>query len=277
MRYWDGTAWTDHISNNGIPGTDLLQSSPPAAATNAEGPGPLDRLDAALTIGSAVDPSRIQAQVTGTGMRGAGVTGAAFAGGGSIFTEPILVVNQKAKLIELNNQYAVFDQNGRQIATVNQVGQSAAKKALRLLSNLDQFLTHKLEITDPAGQVLLRITRPAKVMKSTVIVTDGRDQEIGRIVQDNVFGKIHFTLQAGGQTLGSIRAENWRAWNFRIEDATGTEVARITKTFEGIAKAVFTTADNYVVQVHTQIPQPLLTLVVASSLSVDTALKQDSN
>ena len=36
------------------------------------------------------------------------------------------------------------------------------------------------------------------------------------------------------------------------------------------------TADNYVVQIHGQIPQPLNTLVVAAALSVDTALKQDS-
>ncbi|HQV58288.1 MAG TPA: phospholipid scramblase-related protein, partial [Ilumatobacteraceae bacterium] len=54
---------------------------------------------------------------------------------------------------------------------------------------------------------------------------------------------------------------------------TGTEVARITKTFEGVAKTLFTTADNYVVQIHTRIPQPLNSLIVAAALSVDTALK----
>ena len=54
------------------------------------------------------------------------------------------------------------------------------------------------------------------------------------------------------------------------------EVARITKTFEGVAKTLFTTADNYVVQIHTRLAQPLNSLVVASALSVDTALKQDS-
>ena len=43
-------------------------------------------------------------------------------GGGTIFTEPILVVNQKAKLIEVNNEYAIFDQHGRQIGAVRQVG-----------------------------------------------------------------------------------------------------------------------------------------------------------
>jgi hypothetical protein len=39
---------------------------------------------------------------------------------------------------------------------------------------------------------------------------------------------------------------------------------------------MFTTADNYVVQIHQRLPEPLRTLVVASAVSVDTALKQDS-
>ncbi|MBK9972151.1 MAG: DUF2510 domain-containing protein [Acidimicrobiaceae bacterium] len=265
LRYWDGNAWTEHVTTNGVQGVDPLQ------------PKGLDRVDSALTIGNEGDPAKIQQQLySQEKYRGAQVGQVAFHCGGTIFTEPILVVNQKAKLIELNNQYSVFNKDGQQLAAVNQVGQSAAKKAMRLLTSLDQFMTHKLEITDTQGRVLLRLTRPAKVMKSTVIVSDGNDQEIGRIVQDNVFGKIHFTLQAGGHTYGSINAENWRAWNFRIDDHTGQEVARITKTFEGIAKTLFTTADNYVVQIHGQIPQPLNTLVVAAALSVDTALKQDS-
>ncbi|GGQ88497.1 hypothetical protein GCM10010195_50310 [Kitasatospora griseola] len=29
-------------------------------------------------------------------------------GGGTLFSEPVLVVNQKVKLIELTNEYAVF-------------------------------------------------------------------------------------------------------------------------------------------------------------------------
>ena len=268
LRYWDGNAWTDHVSNNGITGHDPVNGQ--------SGPRGLDRIDSALIVGNEGDPAKIAQQVGGTGHRGAGIVNTAFQGGGSIFTEPILVVNQKAKLIELNNQYGVFDAEGRQLAAVNQIGQSAAKKALRLLTSLDQFMTHKLLISDYNGTPLMQLTRPAKVMKSTVIVSDPAANEIGRIVQDNMFGKIHFSLQAGGHTLGAIRAENWRAWDFRIEDHNGTEVARIKKTFEGIAKTLFTTADNYVVQFHTQLPQPLLSLVVASALSVDTALKQDS-
>jgi uncharacterized protein YxjI len=267
LRYWNGTAWTEHVSTGGVQSTD------PVGGTASRG---LDRLDAGLTIGNEGRADKIQEQLTGTGMRGAGLTGKIEGGGGTIFDEPVLVVNQKAKLIELNNQYSVFDQNGQQLAMVNQVGQSAVKKAMRLVSSLDQFMTHKLQITDNSGQVLMQLTRPRKVIKSTVIVEDANGTEIGRIVQQKAIGKINFGLEAGGQTIGSIKGENWRAWNFRIEDASGTEVARISKTFEGFAKTMFTTADNYVVQIHQRMPEPLNTLIVASALSVDTALKQDA-
>ena len=267
-RYWDGQNWTDHVSDNGIQSTDPIQQAPR-----------MDRFDSAMTVGNEGDPERIRQQVRGDDARryrSAQIGEAAFVGGGTIFTEPVLVVNQKAKLIELRNEYGVFDQNGQRIASVIQTGQSAAKKLVRLAFDVDQFLTHKLEISDAQGRVIIRLTRPAKLVKSKIVVSDGNDNEIGRIVQDNVFGKIHFTMEAGGQNVGSINAENWRAWNFNIQDATGAEVARITKTFEGIAKTIFTTADNYVVQIHRVLPQPLNALVVAAALSVDTALKQDS-
>jgi uncharacterized protein YxjI len=265
LRYWDGQDWTEHVSDQGVQAidTDLTKKST------------LDKIDDALSFGNRHDPAKIQQQVGDISAANIGT------GGGTLFTESILVVNQKVKLIELNNQYSVFDSSGQQIASVNQVGQSTAKKLLRLVSSLDQYLTHKLEISDMKGQVVLRLTRPAKVFKSTVIVSDGADREVGRIVQENMIGKINFSLQVGQQQIGAIKGENWRAWDFRIEDASGTEVARITKKFEGfgrasIAKTLFTTADNYVLNIHRPLEQPLISLVVAAALSIDTALKQDA-
>lgn len=272
LRYWDGQAWTDHVSNGGAQGSDLFAASgQPPAPTGAS--GAFDTLDAALTLGN--EGKNVAGQVSGTGYRGAGIQGAV-GGGGSIFNEPVLVVNQKAKLIELNNQYSIFDQNGQQIASVEQVGQSAFRKFIRFFGSIDQFFVTKLEVRDAGGRVLMGLTRPGKIFKSKVIVSDASGNEVGRIVQKNMIGKINFALEAGGIQLGAIKGENWRAWNFRIEDANGTEVARVTKTFEGIAKTMFTTADNYVVQVHTRAAEPLNSLVVASALSIDTALKQDA-
>ena len=92
-----------------------------------------------------------------------------------------------------------------------------------------------------------------------------------------MIGKINFGLHdASGAEIGQIRAENWRAWNFSLVDATGTEVARITKTWEGLAKTLFTTADDYVLDISGDISGALRTLVFASAVAVDTALKQDA-
>ena len=234
--------------------------------------GPVSFGRASIVPTTSHSAQKVQQQV----QQRAGVQPTA-AGGGTIFTEPILVVNQKAKLIEITNQYSVFNKDGVLIASVSEVGQSKLKKLLRIVSAVDQFMTHTLEVRDVSAQLVMTITRPRKIVKSRVIVSDASGAELGRIVQQNAIGKIRFGLQAGGQEIGTLKAENWRAWNFAIADVNGTEVARITKTFEGIAKAMFTTADNYVVQIHGTIAQPLLSLVVAAALSVDTALKQDSN
>ncbi len=194
--------------------------------------------------------------------------------GPSLHEQPVLVVSQKTKLIELTNEYAVFDGQGQQIGAVVQVGQSGLKKAARFVSNLDQFLTHRLEVRDARGPVLV-LTRPAKFVKSRVVVQRPDGAPVGEIVQANVFGKIRFDLVANGQLVGAIQAENWRAWDFAITDAAGTEIARITKKWEGMARTLFTTADRYVVLVHFRLPEPLASMVVASALTVDTALKQD--
>lgn len=250
LRYWDGSQWTEHVSSHGRQAVD-----PPTHLAHI----PTTQRSAEKIVG---DVER---------------TGAATAmqGGGTIFTEPVLVVNQKAKLIEVNNEYAIFDQHGTQIGAIRQVGQSAARKAARMLLSVDQFLTHNLQIVDMSGAVQLMVTRPGKVFKSRFLVGDGAGREIGQIVQKNVFGKIRFGFEVGGTEVGSLSAENWRAWDFNVQDSNGTEVARIKKSWEGLAKTMFTTADNYVVRIHRPLEEPLRSLVVASALSVDTALKQD--
>ncbi len=194
----------------------------------------------------------------------------------ALFTEQVLVVNQKAKLIELTNEYIVRDQQGNQIGAVAEINQSTAKKIARFVSSLDQFMTHTYEIRDADDTAVLTLTRPRKIMKSTFLVSRADGSEVGQVKQGNVFGKIKFSLEAGGTTVGSINAENWRAWNFNIQDAAGTEVARISKEWAGLGKEAFTTADNYVLEISKPIEDPLLSLVVAAALCVDTALKQDS-
>lgn len=262
-RWWDGSQWTDQVSSHG------RQSSSPIEA-------------GAKSVVPQQQPHKVANQVqkhlTQAENRGApSPQVAAPAANLGLFEYPLLVINQKWKLFEVNSEFAIMDPNGTQVGAVRQVGQSKLKKVVRFLGDVDQYFTHKFQIVDAASVPQLLVTRPRKFVKSRVVVEDALGQPVGQIVQQNVFGKIRFGFVIDGREIGGIFAENWRAWNFSIRDATGQEVARITKTFEGLLKTAFTTADNYVLQVHTNdMADPLRKLVYASALTVDVALKQDA-
>lgn len=258
QRWWDGNQWTEHTRGG---------QAPPPPEQPEQKRGLFDR-----AFGDEQDTEKLRSQA----QQATGGT-APPRGGGTLFTEPVLVVNQKAKITELTNEYQVYDQNGAELGSVSQVGQSTFRKVLRFVSNSDQFFTVNLEVRDVAHNPVLLLTRPRKIFKSKVQVSRPDGTEVGEITQENVFGKIRFSFLVGGQQIGGIQAENWRAWNFAVTDHTETEVARITKQWGGLLKAAFTTADNYVVQIHRPLTDPLASMVVASALTVDTALKQDDN
>jgi len=150
----------------------------------------------------------------------------------SLLEAPRLVVNQKAKLVELTNQYLIRDPEGNELGHVQQEGQSKLKKVLRFTTDIDQFNTHTLGVYDAGGAQVLELTRPRKLVKSRLNVKAGDGRTVGQIVQDNVFGKIRFNfVGVNDELLGRIKAENWRAWDFSIVDATDHEVGRIDKNF----------------------------------------------
>jgi len=171
-------------------------------------------------------------------------------------------------------EFAVLDQNGNRIGSVAEVDQSALKKAARFVSSLDTFMTHRFEIRDASGNPVLVLTRPRKLIKSKFAVTRPDGSVVGDISQKNLMGKIRFSLSADGKELGTLNGENWRAWDFNVQDAAGTEVARVSKKWAGLATEMFTNADNYVLQIHQPLVEPLRSLVIVCALCIDTALKE---
>lgn len=260
VRWWDGRQWTQHVRP--------AQGGAPKGGTAGQGGSDASAIEMAL--GGTGNPNSIQRQV----QKRAHVGGEVAGGGGTLFTEPVLVVNQQAKVIEMANEYAVYDQHGTQLGSVRQTGQNAAQKALRLLTKLDSLMTVKLEVRDVAGNTVLRLTRPATIWKSTVHVERPDGSPVGDIRMENAWGRVRFAFEVGGQRIGGIHAENLRAWDLRILDHQDAQIGQITKTWQGFAKAAFTTADNYVVQIYRPLPDPLISMVVASALTVDTTLSQ---
>lgn len=251
-RYWDGHAWTDHVSSRGIASTDALYGSNQVGSVEA------------------APKKSVVRQV-----RKAGVEDFTGVGTGSILTEPVLVINQKAKIFEVKAEYSIFDRAGRQIGVARQVGENFLAKSMSMRADADR--KRRVQILDMQGNVLLTLKRPAKYVKSTVIVTAGDRSEIGRIRQKNlgIFAGFRFVIETGSAVVGTIVAEDWNAWEFRIDDAAGREIGRVSKTWAGVMKERFTKGDHYVVGVDQAIQGPLRWLVIATAIAIDIALKQD--
>src|SRR5687768_6048049 len=82
MRFFDGTQWTEHVSSNGKQAID-----PPVG------------------LGHVPTVNRSAQKVQGDLAQAGLAPAAAPQGGGSLYSEPVLIVNQKVKLIEINNEY----------------------------------------------------------------------------------------------------------------------------------------------------------------------------
>jgi uncharacterized protein YxjI len=182
------------------------------------------------------------------------------------------VVDQKTKLIELRNEYAIYDEHGNRIGSVMQVGQSVLVRLLRLLIRADSLLGVKLEIREADGTVALLLHKPG--LRITCTVSRPNGTVIGRIAARIRLGKARMAItDPAGGVIGEVQAENLRAWNFNVQDATGRLIARVDKKWAG-ARELFTTADKYRVELDPSLGDPLWSLVVASCLAIDTLLKQ---
>ena len=284
-RYWDGREWTHHVGSGGQTSIDPVYAAPPASAQQQpsgstaeqarqaappqqQPPQQRPRQPGAAARGYPAPAVRTDKRVEKQ-LRKLGVTDGSTAGDDSWLDEPVLVVNQKGKMLEVNAEYSVHDRSGRQVGAVREVGQSLAKKAFTPNNR-----TRRFHVLDTQGKMLVSLTRPTVWFKAKMIVHGSTGHEIGQIARALSFDYSRFKLEAGGRTVGIIKGENSRQSDFSIQDASGAEIGRITRTHAGLVKQALTKADNYVVEIHRPLEEPLRSLVMTAALAVDTALRQ---
>jgi hypothetical protein len=191
---------------------------------------------------------------------------------GSLLAQQVLVVRQRLKLVELRNDYDVFDPGGRQLGAVVQATQSPLAFLARLFTSWDVTLPTTLHIFGPGGQLELVVHKPWFTWRCQVLRPDG--QPLGEITKQVRLGRARFALlDPRGARLGEVRAHNWRAKDFSVLDAAGQAIARVTKRWAGL-RELFTDADTYVVEVSPAAVDPLRSLAVATCLVIDVVMKQ---
>ena len=75
-----------------------------------------------------------------------------------------------------------------------------------------------------------------------------------------------------GNAVAMVKG-NWVGWDFRFVTSGGAELGVVSKKRAGIAKELFTSADNHAVAVHHPDPAAA-TLLLAAGLAIDTVYKE---
>ncbi len=187
----------------------------------------------------------------------------------------LFVVKEHLGIFKAANNYDILDPVTKQ--TVLQ----CREERLGMLTRMFRFTDYKrmtpfhIEVRTPEGEKVLEVSRAMTLFLSEVSVHDEAGQKIGGFKQKlfSLGGKFE-VVDAQGEVICHLKGR-WTGWNFRFLDGD-KELASVSKKWSGIGKELFTSADNYVLQIQDSVPpdSQARQLILAAVLCVDMVLKE---
>lgn len=134
-----------------------------------------------------------------------------------------------------------------------------------------------IRVRTPDGRQVVRVKRGIPVIVSRVNVLDEDDNPIGGFKQKLFsFSGAFDVLDAEEQPVCTLKG-GITGWNFRFLAAGDIELARVTKKWAGLGKELFTSKDNYMLEIDDAVPRDstIRQLIFASVLCIGMVQKID--
>jgi uncharacterized protein YxjI len=188
------------------------------------------------------------------------------------------LVKEKVGFVKLTEFYDIFDPGtGQQIGFAREEVHPVVKY-LRLIVSRKLMPTTVNFYEHEGGRVVLSIHRNVALFRPRVTVT--RDNQVLGTFQSKVFtiGGAFRVFDPQEREVALIQGD-WKGWNFVMKSASGEELGRVTKKWAGIGKELFTTADNYVIDLAPRVAGDpnMNALLLAAGIAIDTVLKEKSD
>ncbi len=185
-------------------------------------------------------------------------------------------VKEHVKMFKAANSFDVFDpQTSELILQCREENLGFFTKMFRF-TDYKRMTPFNMEIKTPTGATILTVRRGVSWFLSTVEVIDEQNRVIGKFKQKffSIGGKFE-VLDASERPLCTLKGR-WTSWDFKFVANDGKEFATVTKKWSGIGKELFTSADNYILQVNPEVPadHPLRMLIMAAVMCIDLVLKE---
>lgn len=193
----------------------------------------------------------------------------------TILSKNLYLVKEHVGMFKAANNYDIYDPE------TNEIIMECREDRLGIFTKLLRFTDYKrmtpfdIQIRTPEGQQVIRVKRGISIVLSKVEVLDEKDQVIGMFKQKLFsIGGAFTVFDANEEPVCQLKGK-WTGWDFKFL-AGGTELAHVSKKWAGIGKELFTSADNYVLQISESIPADHVArqLIIAAVMCIDMVLKE---
>lgn len=192
-----------------------------------------------------------------------------------VFNRSLFFVKEHVGMFKASNNYDIHDPETQQMIL------ECREPNLGFFTKMFRFTDYKrmtpfeVIISTPVGEKLITVKRGVSFWLSTVEVFDEKDQLIGKFKQQffSIGGK--FNVLDQNDTVVCTLKGKWTSWDFKfVKD--DHEFAHVSKQWAGFGKEMFTSADNYMLEINDSVPQNnrLRMLIMAAVMCIDMVLKE---
>ncbi|MFY0628061.1 MAG: RNAase [Reichenbachiella sp.] len=193
----------------------------------------------------------------------------------STLNRNLYFVKEHVGLFKAANNYDIYDPETQEVIL------HCREDNLGLFTKLLRFTDYKrmtpfhIEIKTPGGEKILTVKKSISFFISEVEVFDEKDLLIGRFEQKffSIGGRFNI-LDKSNHVLCKLQGK-WTSWDFKfVRD--GVEFAHVSKKWAGLGKEMFTSADNYILEIHDDVPadHALRYLILGAVMCIDMVLKE---
>ena len=188
----------------------------------------------------------------------------------ALFSRNQFFVKEHVGILKAANSYDIFDLQSQQPLL------ECREPNLGFFTKLFRFTKYKtqtpfdIELRDAGQGLVLRLKRGVSIFRSTVQVFDGNDVLLGRFRQRllSLGGKLDL-LDANDQVVCTVQGKLTSFEYKFLRD--GQQIALVTKQWMGLGRELFTSADNYVINIEPTVPatDEVRRLILAAALTID--------
>ncbi len=193
----------------------------------------------------------------------------------SILNRSTFFVKEHTGILKAANNYDILDPDTKEIIL------ECREETLGFFTKLLRFTDYKrmtpfdVTIRKPNGEQVIRVSRGISIFLSKVSVFDENNNYIGGFKQKlfSIGGKFN-VLNEKEEEICQLKGK-WTSWDFKFINGA-TEYAHVSKKWAGLGKELFTTADNYMLEIYETAPKDsnLRKLILAAVMCIDMVLKE---